>query len=191
MGHRMTSSDDRLGESAVVGRIARTHGLRGQLVVNPETDFPVDRFKVGAVMDACQAGQHDPVTVSSVRFHQGRPILALEGISTIEAAESLIGAELRVPLTALQELPSGMFYHHDLVDCAVQTCDGTPVGSVAAVQGAADGSVLVVRTSTGEILVPLAAEICRRVDPETRTIEIAPPDGLLELNVTKRSRSGR
>ena len=48
------------------------------------------------------------------------------------------------------------------------------------------GSCLVVEGPRGEILVPLAAHICVEVDLEGRRILIDPPEGLLELNETKR-----
>ena len=178
-------------DAVVVGRVARTHGRRGEVIVNPDTDFPDERFRAGAALQARRGDRIDSVTVTAVRFHQGRPIVALDGIDSIDSAETLVGCELRVPASALRTLPPGMFYRHDLVGCVVTMADGTPIGSVAAVQGDADGSRLVVRIASDEVLVPLAADICRRIDPADRTIEIDPPEGLLELNVTKRSRSVR
>ena len=85
----------------VVGRIARTHGLRGQVIVNPETDFLEERFREGAVLYARRQTLTQPITVTAVRFHQGRPILTLEGVASIDEAERLAGAELRVPAEAL------------------------------------------------------------------------------------------
>ncbi len=43
-------------EPLVVGRVARPHGLRGQVIVNPETDFPDERFRVGEVLLVANAG---------------------------------------------------------------------------------------------------------------------------------------
>ena len=185
----MTDGNDCLLECAVVGRVARTHGRSGQVIVNPETDFQHQRFTVGAVFFVRSEDRINRITVTSVRFHQGRPVLGFEGIKTIDSAESYVGAELRVPLSELQPLPTDMFYHHDLIGCAVRMPDGMVIGSVAAIQGTAENSRLVIRTATEELLVPLAADICQRINVTGRTIEIAPPEGLLELNTTSRSRS--
>ena len=185
----MTDGDERLLECAVVGRIARTHGRSGQVIVNPETDFQYQRFRVGVVFLVRSEDQVNRATVTSVRFHQGRPILGFEGVETIDAAKIYIGAELRVPLSELQALPTDMFYHHDLIGCAVRMPDGMVLGSVAAVQGNAENSRLVIRTATEEVLVPLVADICQQINVADRTIEIDPPEGLLELNTTSRSRS--
>ena len=69
----------------VVGRVARPHGIRGYVIVNPETDFLEQRFRVGEVLLVARAGA-EPVSrrILSVRFHQRRPILELEGIRSEE-----------------------------------------------------------------------------------------------------------
>jgi 16S rRNA processing protein RimM len=176
-------------DMAVVGRIARAHGNRGDVIVDPATDFPEERFKPGSVLHMRRGGgATESVAVDHVRFHRGRPILGLAGIDTMDAAEALAGVELRIDTEALQPLPPGAFYHHDLIDCVVQTADGGAIGRVTAVEGDAAGSRLVVQSKSGEVLIPLAEGICVSVDVGGKKIVVAPPDGLLDLNVTKRLR---
>ena len=167
---------------AVVGRIARTHGIRGQMVVNIETDFPQDRFRIGAKLFAQQGGLLRTFVVTAVRLHQGRPIVALEGVDDMNAAIALAGTELRVPVDWLTPLPGGMFYRHDLIGCAVESTTGQPIGVVSNVEGTLGGSRLVVGTDRGDVLVPLADAICPVIDPASKRIVIDPPDGLLDLN---------
>jgi len=88
----------------LVGRIGRTHGIRGDVFVNPETDAPEDRFVPGRVLHLEAPGRSERVTIASVKFHQGRPIVGFEGIDTMEAAEILAGAELRIPEAELPPL---------------------------------------------------------------------------------------
>ena len=52
-------------DMAVVGWIARAHGIRGQVIVNPETDFPEGRFRPGAELFLNRAGVVEPLTVTS------------------------------------------------------------------------------------------------------------------------------
>ena len=61
-------------EMALVGRIARPHGIRGQVIVNLETDFPEDRFRPGAQLFVRRNGVVEAVTVTTVRFQQERPV---------------------------------------------------------------------------------------------------------------------
>jgi 16S rRNA processing protein RimM len=170
-------------EGAVVGRIARAHGNRGQVIVNPETDFVETRFQPGAELFARQAGRVACFRVTTMRVHLGRPIIGLEGIDTMTRAEELAGVELRVPLERLEPLPAGTYYRHDLVGCRVETASGEQVGEVVAVEGDLGASRLVVRNGpASDVLVPLAEAICRVIDVAGRRILIDPPDGLLELN---------
>jgi 16S rRNA processing protein RimM len=172
----------RWDDMPVVGRVARPHGLRGQVVINPETDFPAERFQTGTRLFFQREGRVTALVVASARFHLGRPIIGFEGCDAIEDVVSFAGLELRVPDEDLQPLPHGAYYRHQLVGCQVRTLRGEVVGAVTAVDGTFTGSRLVVPTSRGEVLVPLAAEICVAIDLTARLIVIDPPDGLLDLN---------
>ena len=69
---------------ALVGRIARPHGHRGAVIVNPETDFPEDRFRPGAVLFCRRGGEIVEAKIVDARFHQGRPILQIAGVETVD-----------------------------------------------------------------------------------------------------------
>jgi len=167
---------------AVVGVIARPHGIRGQVIVNPATDFPEERFGAGATLFVMREGRIQPVTVTTSRLHQGRPVIGLEGVADMNAARELAGLEFRIPVESLAALPEGSYYHHDLIVCVVVTPDGTAVGTVSSVEGDMGNTRLVVQRETGELLIPLVSDICTAIEPSAKRIVIAPPDGLLELN---------
>ncbi len=167
---------------AVVGWIARAQGSRGEVIVDPETDFAEQRFRPGATLFARRGDRVDRLEVISLRFHRGRPIIGVSGVIDIDDAEALAGSELRVPRGLLQKLGDGQYYHHDLVGCRVQTLSGEVIGVVKAVEGHAGVSRLVVDGPAGEVLVPFAREICTSIDPAGAMIVIDPPEGLLDLN---------
>ena len=168
------SSDELL----LVGRVARAHGIRGQVIVNPDTDFMEDRFKVGQVVRVGPPDRTVDREIAAIRFHQGRPIVAFDGIETMEEAEALAGAELWLPQSELAPLPEGTFYRHDLVGCEVRDTAGALVGSVTAVEGTLERSYLVV---DGDVMIPLVEHICLRVDMPARRVTVSPPEGLIEL----------
>jgi 16S rRNA processing protein RimM len=180
--------NDELLDLLLVGRVARAHGNRGQVIVNPETDFAEARFKVGHVLLVGPEDGPTPRRIRDVRFQQGRPIIALEGIESMNDAEGLAGQDLRMPVSALEPLPAGTFYRHDLIGCEVcEVKDGEDrlLGRVTAVEGPMERSYLVVDGPRGEVLIPLAADICVVVDPPRRRIVVDPPEGLLEANERK------
>lgn len=170
-------------EMALVGRVARAHGIRGQVIVNLETDFPDERFQSGGELFVERGGAVEALRIRSVRFQQGRPVLGIDGVDSMTEAESkLVGRELRVPVERLAPLPADTFYRHDLIGCRVELASGEAVGLVKDVEGTVTGSRLVVEGRRGEILIPLAREICTAIEPGSKRIVVAPPDGLIELN---------
>ncbi len=174
----------RWDDMALVGRVAKPHGLRGNVVINPETDFVEERFAVGATLWTRSDRGEEALTIASARVQNGRPVVGFDGFTRIEDVERLAGLELRVPEDALQPLAEHTYYQHQLVGCAVETTSGDRVGDVARVDGGIAGSLLVVEGDRGEVLVPLTLAICVEIDVAARKIRIEPPEGLLELNET-------
>jgi 16S rRNA processing protein RimM len=168
----------------LVGRIARPHGIRGQVIVHPETDFVEARFAVGAALWTRSARGCEQLRIVASRIQGGRPVVLFDGCQAIEDVERLAGLELRVPEEELQPLGEGRYYQHQLVGCVVETSTGERVGDVVGVDGGAGASVLRVAGARGEVLIPLAADICVDVDLQARRIRVSPPEGLLELNQT-------
>jgi 16S rRNA processing protein RimM len=176
---RRTQNEERdQSDLLLVGRVARPHGLRGQLVVSPESDFVEDRFKAGQVLLVGPQNRPQAREIREVRFHQGRPIVAFAGIETMTDAEMLAGAELWLSQAALEPLPEGTFYRHDLIGCEVRDTQDALIGRVTAVEGTLDRSYLVV---DGDVMIPLVGHICQRVDLPSKRVVVNPPDGLLEL----------
>jgi len=175
----------------LVGRVARTHGIRGQVLVNPETDFVAERFQAGAQMWTRVEGRDTALTIADARVEGPRPILGFDGYDSIDAAEALVGVELRVPESELQPLPEGRYYLHQLAGCRVETEAGESVGTVTRVDGGEGAAVLAVEGARGEVLVPFAQEICVGIDVDARVIRVRMPEGLLELNETSRAKRGK
>ncbi len=177
-------------DMAVVGRVARTHGLRGDVVVNPETDFAEERVRAGATLWTQSDRGDEALTVATSRLQNGRAVIGFAGVARIEDAERLLGLELRVPEESLQPLGEHQYYQHQLVGCAVETVAGERVGDVTRVDGGTIGSLLVVAAPEGEILIPLTQAICVAVDVAARCIRIDPPEGLLDLNESRPPAAG-
>jgi 16S rRNA processing protein RimM len=152
------------------------------VIVNPDTDFPDERFQPGAELFIERNGSIEPLRITTVRFHRERPVIGFEGVETMNDADALAGSEMRIPVDRLAALPPHTFYRHDLIGCAVETTAGRQVGSVTDVEGSIGGSRLVIGGVNGEILIPLVAEICRDIDTVGKRIVIDPPEGLLDLN---------
>ena len=177
----MTRFDD-WRHMVTVGTVARTHGRRGQVVVNPLTDFPESRFCVGEFVYTKYGTEITGRRITEMRFQGGRPVVGFENIHSINDAEGLRDCELRVPESALSQLPTGTYYIHELIGCEVVTSGGKSVGVVSKVEGPAALQRLIVVKEEKVYDVPLVDAVCVSIDVDSRHICIDPPVGLLELN---------
>ena len=168
----------------VVGRVAKAHGVTGEIIVEIRTDDPDTRFAPGSSLRGrpSRGGPESRYLVESVREHGGRLLVRLDGVADRNAAESLKGTVFVVDSAELPPIEDpDEFYDHQLEGLRVMTTTGSPVGSVAEVLHTAAGELLSVRTEEGEVLVPFVSAIVTSVSLADKTIEIDPPDGLLEL----------
>ncbi len=171
-------------DAILIGVVARTHGNRGEVIVNAETDFPEERFREGArLMTRRKDGTPATLEVATMRMHQGRPVILFTGVASMNDAELLAGQELRIAEAGgdAELLGEGEYYHRDLIGCAVVTEEGESIGEVTAIEGDRSATRLVVRSRRSEVLIPLADAICT-VDLRGKRITVRPPEGLLELN---------
>lgn len=168
----------------VVGRIVKSHGIGGEVVVDVRTDDPESRFASGAVLRAKpKSGPPSTVVVESARAHGGRLLVRLEGVADRNTADALRGTLFVVDTADLPTIDDpDEFYDHELEGLRVRTVDGDDVGVVAEVLHTAAGELLSVRRENGsEVLVPFVTAIVPSVS-RTDGVVIDPPDGLLDLD---------
>jgi 16S rRNA processing protein RimM len=182
-------------EGVTVARILRPHGRRGEVAAEILTDFPARLVSLRAVT-LCSAENSSKKSGSrhaAVRScwlsksRGGQAIFHFEGCDSISGAEKLVGLEIRIPLADRVKLPAGSYFVTDLIGCEVREKSGAAIGRVRDVQftgeGIAGTPVLEIDSPQGEILIPLATEICVEIDTAARRIEVVLPEGLKELNL--------
>jgi 16S rRNA processing protein RimM len=172
-----------------VARILRPHGLRGEVAAEILTDFPEHLLELGSaeLWTAKSGGRQS--AIRGCRLTTGRGGQALfhfEGSDSISDAEKLVGCEVRIPLSERMPLPPSSYYVDDLIGCEVWerggAAPGSMMGAVRDVEFAGGTPLLAVDTAAGEVLIPLAQEICVDIDLAARRIEVVLPEGLRELN---------
>jgi 16S rRNA processing protein RimM len=168
----------------VVGRVVRAHGVTGEVVVEVRTDDPDTRFAPGTTLRGrgTKGGPERGYVVESARAHSSRLLVRLDGVADRSTAEALRGT---VFVVDSQDLPPiedpDEFYDHQLEGLQVVTSAGQKVGTVAEVLHTAAGELLAISAEEGEVLVPFVSAIVTSVSLADQTIEIDPPEGLLEL----------
>ncbi|GAA1204172.1 ribosome maturation factor RimM [Prauserella alba] len=166
----------------VVGRVAKAHGIRGELAVDVRTDSPDERFAEGAVLTGrSRNGGTTRLTVAAARWHSGRLLLRFEEVPDRTAAEQQRGLLL---LAEAGELPPiddpDEFYDHELEGLRAELTDGTVVGTVREVVHSPGGELLSLDRDGAEALVPFVREIVPEVDVDGGRVVLDPPEGLLD-----------
>lgn len=164
-----------------IARIRRPQGRRGEVAAELFTDFPQRFQEAGTVWLYGSDQRHRPARLERAWFHKGGVILKFAGVDTIAAAKELAGCEVRIPAAQRRPLDGPAVYWADLPGCRVVE-RGRELGVVRWLDPTVGTPVLVVDTPQGELLIPFAEEICRRIDLADRVIEVELPEGLLELN---------
>lgn len=170
----------------VIGRVAKSHGLKGELAVEIRTDEPELRFAVGSVLHGRKPREQKltSYTVEAARQHSGRLLLQLQGVDDRTASDAMRGTLFVVDSADLP--PSDdpdSYYDHELEGLAVRLVDGTPIGTVIEVLHSAAGELLSVRPEgerSGELLIPFVTAIVPVVSIADGFVEIDPPEGLLD-----------
>jgi 16S rRNA processing protein RimM len=165
----------------VVGRIAKAHGVGGEVSVDVRTDNPDDRFAIGVTLDTEPVGR-GPLTVERVRWHAGRLLVGFRSVSDRSAAEELRGTMLVVDsATSRGTGDDDDFWDHDLIGLVAETADGTSLGPVTDVLHPPGSDLLSIDIAGQDVLVPFVAAIVPVVDVAGGRIVIDPPEGLLDL----------
>jgi 16S rRNA processing protein RimM len=187
-------------ELLVVGRVVAAQGLRGELRVNPLSDFPERFTRPGRRwLRPAQGRRGDTAEAAAVELLSGRQlpgkelfVIRLEGVNDRSSAEALVGQELLVPAADRPKLARGEFHLLDLVGLEVRLLEGSDAES-AAQAGRCIGTVkdlihagndlLEVELSAGgaPLWIPFVRAIVPEVQLEAGWIGITPPPGLLEL----------
>lgn len=179
-----------------LARILRPHGRRGEVAAEILTDFPERLTKLQkALLWDERRNLLREVAIHSCwlsKSRGGQAIFHFDGSNSISDAEKLVGLEVQVPLAERVVLPAGSYYVTDLIGCEVfemggeSILSGTKIGVVSGVQfsGQDVGGTpnLVLASTRGELLIPLATKICRIIDVAERRIEVVLPEGLFNLN---------
>ncbi len=164
----------------VIGRILRPHGVRGELVVEPDTDFPGrwDHLTQAVVL---QGDRATPVQVTAVRRHGDRVLVRLAGVDTPERAAALRGAALAVRREDAVRPPPGAHFVFEVLGLPVVTEGGAEVGTVTEILRTPAHDVYVVTAPDGrEHLIPAVGAVVVAVDPAGGRVVIRPLPGLLD-----------
>lgn len=167
-----------------VGRLVGTHGIRGEVRVLSDTDFPDIRFTPGSKLLLLHENLPDPLplTVEKSRPHKSALLVKFREWDNINEAEPYKGGRLAVYKSDLAPVneDEGEFYYHQIIGCSVVTTEGEELGTVKEILSLPANDVWVVRSKGNgkEILLPYIDDVVKEVDTKDRRITIEWMEGL-------------
>jgi 16S rRNA processing protein RimM len=163
-----------------IGKAVKPFGVKGEIKIEPMTDFP-ERFKtLRRVYLVSPAGKKIACEVRSVRYAGGIPFLLFEGFDAPEKAKELNGWFLKIPAEEAVPLPEGSYYWFELMGMEVVSESGEMLGSIVDIFQTGSNDVYVVKRGRKEVYVPATREIIRQVDLKAKRMVIHLMDGLME-----------
>jgi 16S rRNA processing protein RimM len=157
-----------------VGRIGKAHGIMGEATIEVRTDEAENRFAIGATL---QTQSHGDLTVASARVHNGILLLAFEGIEDrngIEALrDELLYTEVDIDAPGIDE---DDYHVLQLIGCKAYLIDGDEYGEVIEVLNLPGQDVLVIKSDSGESLIPFVRQLVPIVDVKARRMTVIPPE---------------
>ena len=201
----MNYSADKQPRWLQIARVLKPRGNKGEVAAELLSDFSARFSALSHIYLAKESGT--PYRVAVERFwmdqnHPGQGVFHFEGSHTISDAEKFRGLDVFLPIEERVALPAGQYFVTDLIGCTVfefatgesklasPACDAEiaprVIGTVRDVffpgESVAGTPLLQVLTPSGELLIPLAEDICKRIDVGSRRIDVILPEGLQGVN---------
>ncbi|UQS81600.1 ribosome maturation factor RimM [Bombilactobacillus folatiphilus] len=166
-----------------VGKIVNTHGLKGELKVQPLTDFAEQRFVRGKTLFVQNQEVYQAVTVQSARKHQNFLLVQFAEILDIDVAQTFKNHDLWISVQQLPTLPEGQYYYKDIMGIQVLDQQRGLLGTVSDIWDLGPNDVWTVQGNKyGEILIPILSDVLLGVDLSTQQARVRLPEGLIDEN---------
>lgn len=166
-----------------VGKIVNTQGLKGEVRVISQTDFPEERYKKGNTLTLFRENQKPvELVIKSHRKHKNFDILSFEGHPSINDIEKYREGILKVAKDTLNELSEDEFYYHQIIGLTVWDDENQQeLGKIKEILSPGANDVWVVqRSKKKDALIPYIESVVKVIDLEKGIVHVELPEGLID-----------
>jgi 16S rRNA processing protein RimM len=174
-------SDAHEKEPVLLGKIAATHGIKGQLRVTIFSGEFETVQSLDSVMLKGADGVMKEFQISSAVVHGKKLLLTFSGCDDINLALPLIGHELYANRDKMPALAEGEYYWCDLIGLKVETDSGEMLGRLTDIIVTGSNDVYVVKGNGREYMIPALEDVILHIDLNEGVMKVSPPEGLLDL----------
>lgn len=162
-----------------IGQVVNTHGIRGELKIQPWCDDPEIFEELAYIY--IDGTRYEMVRS---RFHKNCELVTVKGIDTIEKAEKLKNKVVTIEREMLGELPEGTYYIADLEGLSVKTVEGEILGTIDEIIKTGSNDVYVLKSERKKpVLIPVINEVVKEVNIEEGYVLVKLLKGLIDDEV--------
>lgn len=169
-----------------VGKILTTHGLKGEVKVNPVTDFIDERFESGSKLYIGSDNDNieQSLTVAQARMQKQFVLVRFEEITDIDQAQKILKKDLFVAEDDRGTLPEGSYYFKDILDLPVFDSEsGEKLGTLVNIETPGANDIWEIKPDQGKSFwIPNIASVVKKVDLDNKRIEVTLLEGLRDEN---------
>ena len=166
-----------------LGKIARKHSFKGEVVIALDTDEP-ELYKNMESVFVALGHNLIPFFIEKSILQKGNKLrVKFEEIDTQQDAESILNSQVYLPLSLLPKLKGNKFYYHEIIGFKAIDKNKGFIGIIEAVNDSAAQTFLEIQHDTATILVPLLDDFIKKVDRENKALHIEAPEGLIDLYI--------
>jgi 16S rRNA processing protein RimM len=169
----------REAELLKIGVVTGVHGLRGDLKVRPLSEGSSTLLGAREIFLASEGKEPAGYVPTRTKVHKGNVLMQLQGLDHIEAVQPLVGSDVLVPFSELEELPQGEYYWFDLEGLAVEDQSRGKLGTLVDLFSTLAHDIYVVQGAKGEILIPAIGDFILEIDLVGRRMIVDLPEGLV------------
>ncbi len=162
-----------------LGGIAKTHGLKGEVILHLDVDDPSAYQNLESVFLEI-SGKLVPFFISHAQLQGDNLRLKIEDIDDQLGAREIVGAAAFLPVDQLPDLGPDHYYLHEVIGYAV-LADGENLGEVFEIYDHDTNPLFGFKMKAHEVLVPFNDEFIQKVDKSSKQIHVKLPDGYLEI----------
>ncbi|MBL1225152.1 ribosome maturation factor RimM [Enterococcus sp. BWR-S5] len=165
-----------------VGKIVNTQGIKGEVRIISQTDFPELRYKKGSVLTLFQDGKKPvQLVIKSHRKHKNFDIVSFEEHLSINDVEKYRDGILKIEKDQVGELEDNEFYYHEIIGLKVFDEAGTELGKIKEILSPGANDVWVVqRVKKKDLLLPYIESVVKKVDVANGQVVVEIPEGLID-----------
>ncbi|XOD67519.1 MAG: ribosome maturation factor RimM [Flavobacteriales bacterium Tduv] len=161
-----------------LGRVTRSHGIKGEWVIQLDTDEPEAYDQLDSVFVESE-GMLVPFFLRSCQAFPKDRLLVEFDSSTNE--EDFTGRALYLPLTSLPPLSGNRFYYHEVIGFQVEDLHRGPIGIIKIINDTAPQALFEIDFKGKKILIPVTDAFIKEVNRDKRSILVETPEGLIDL----------